>query len=64
MAAAPLLERVDRDCGKRLRALAALKPPAHYGTGLLTDKDRVGALRDAEYLISRAARRTGGSSLA
>ncbi|MCG2802964.1 MAG: hypothetical protein L6311_12825 [Cellulomonas sp.] len=57
-AAADLLSRVDSDRGKSLRDLVALKPAAHYGTSLLTDRDRKAALRAASVLVLEARRRT------
>ncbi|MBW0253765.1 hypothetical protein [Cellulomonas sp. PS-H5] len=57
-AAAELLSRVDSRQGKGLRDLVALKPAAHYGTGLLTDRDRRAALRAAGSLVEEARART------
>lgn len=57
-AAAELLARVDLERGKSLRDLVALKPAAHYGTALLTDRDRKAALRAASVLVLDARRRT------
>jgi hypothetical protein len=57
-AAADLLGRVDGALGKRLHELADLKPAAHYGSRLLTVKDRTRALRHAEALVAEARART------
>ena len=57
-APAELLARVDSDRGKSLRDLVALKPPSHYGTSLLNDRDRKAALRVARALVLEARRRT------
>jgi len=57
-AAADYLETVDRENGRRLRRLVALKPPSHYGGKLLTHGDRRSALRDARSLVEEANRRT------
>ena len=56
--AAELLSRVDARHGKSLRDLVALKPAAHYGAGLLTDRDRLAALRTAGSLVGEARERT------
>ncbi|GAB2689410.1 hypothetical protein [Thalassiella azotivora] len=56
-AAAELLERVDRNLGRRLRRLVAFKPASHYGERILDDKDRLVALRDAVVLVDEATRR-------
>lgn len=56
--AADLLGRVDQNLGKRLRALVALKAPAHYGENLLTASDRSNALRQATSLVEAARART------
>lgn len=58
VAAAELLGRVDRDLGRHLRDLIALKPAAHYGERLLRDSDRDLALRRAAALVSDAKKRT------
>ncbi|MET0693353.1 MAG: hypothetical protein ABWX96_22785 [Propionibacteriaceae bacterium] len=52
--AASLLERVDRDLGRKLRSLVALKPGAHYGNALLTSEQRRHALRSARALVDAA----------
>lgn len=56
-AAAELLERVDRNLGRKLRTLAALKPASHYGDTLLSVSDRTKALRAARALVAAAATR-------
>jgi len=57
-AAADLLSTVDSAAGRRLRDLVALKPASHYGTHLLTSKDRLTALRAAAALVEAAQART------
>ncbi len=57
-AAADYLAGVDKENGKRLSRLVALKPPSHYGGKLLTEADRRSALRDASALVEAARRRT------
>ena len=57
-AAASLLERVDRDLGRKLRSLVALKPGAHYGNALLAPAQRLVALRAARALVDEAQLRT------
>ena len=57
-AAAGLLERVDRELGRRLRTLVAVKPGAHYGNALLTPAQRSTALRAARALVDAAVQRT------
>lgn len=57
-AAADYLEGVDREAGRRLRRLVALKPPSHYGGKLLAAADRRSALRDARELVEAARVRT------
>ncbi|GCE77974.1 hypothetical protein [Cellulomonas biazotea] len=57
-AAADLLAQVDSTRGKNLRDLVALKPASHYGTALLTDRDRTAALRAANALVAEATART------
>lgn len=57
-AAADYLKSVDQEAGKRLGRLVALKPPSHYDARLLTQGDRVSALRDARYLVAEAKRGT------
>jgi hypothetical protein len=57
-AAVALLEKVDPNLASVLRKLLAFKPPAHYGTTLIGDADRVRALRAARTLVTEARRRT------
>lgn len=54
-AAATFLARTDQDAGTRLQTLIDLKPAAHYGTALLTSRDRTSALRAVDALVARAA---------
>lgn len=53
-AAADLLGRVDPKLGKYLRDLVALKGQSHYGSTLLTTRDRRKALRCAAALVDEA----------
>lgn len=57
-AAATLLSRVDRRLGSQLKALVHLKPGAHYGNALLSDRQRGAALKAATELVHEAAART------
>lgn len=57
-AAADLLGRVDAEAGKHLRTLVALKPKAHYGTGLLSAADRANSLRASAALVEKATAKT------
>jgi len=57
-AAADLLGRVDRDLGRRLRDLVALKPTSHFGQTLLGPTQRTQALRAAQALVAAAVERT------
>lgn len=57
-AAAALLEKVDPNLAAVLRKLLAFKPPSHYGTTLISDTDRVRALRAARALVKEARDRT------
>lgn len=52
--AARLLERNDRDSGRRLRSLLTLKAESHYGHGLISDRERDRALTWARQLVERA----------
>jgi len=53
-AAADLLGRVDPKLGKSLHDLVALKGKSHYGSALLTAKDRKKAVRCATTLVDEA----------
>jgi hypothetical protein len=57
-AAADLLTRVDAEMGKYLRALTHVKSASHYGDNILTETDRLRAIRQATALVLEAARRT------
>jgi hypothetical protein len=57
-AAATLLKRVDADLASKLKTLVDLKPGAHYGTSLLSDRQRKSALRAAAELVDAAISRT------
>lgn len=57
-AAADFLGEIDRDLGRQLHALVALKPAAHYGARLLRPTDRDLALRRAKALVEAARTRT------
>ncbi|MDR1189107.1 MAG: hypothetical protein LBK95_16925 [Bifidobacteriaceae bacterium] len=56
--AADLLTRVDAKLGSRLRELLGLKAASHYGSRMLTSKDRSRALRHAGALVAEARSRT------
>ena len=56
-AAAELLERVHAESGKRLRTLIRLKPVSHYGDMLMSEQERIAALRAAKALVDEALRR-------
>ena len=55
--AASFLKGIDSAAGASLLKLVGLKPKAHYGAGLLTDKDRAMALRTATSLLEAAQKR-------
>jgi hypothetical protein len=57
-AAAELLGRVDKVLGGQLRDLVDLKPGSHYGSSLLSVRDRTRALRAARTLVEAARERT------
>jgi hypothetical protein len=58
VAAATLLGRVDRKLGVKLKSLVDLKPGAHYGTALLSARQRKTAMSAATDLVAAARERT------
>lgn len=60
-AAATYLASINKEAGTHLKTLVSLKPGAHYGNALLTEKDRKAALRASDALVSAATTRTGRS---
>ncbi len=54
-AAADHLSQTDHVAGAHRRTLVGLKPAAHYGTTLLTPRDRTAALRALDAIVTRAA---------
>lgn len=57
IAAADLLERVNKGEAVKLRRLVALKTAAHYGARLLSAQQEASALKHAHDLVERASDR-------